>query len=78
MRISVDENDPGHGAASLTAKVFLDGAQIDYCVTADDATGECVVYVLGVDGAPKMSGPQCGAKPLTEVRRGEVKIVLPS
>jgi hypothetical protein len=78
MRVSVDENDPGYGALALRAKVFLDGAQIDHCVTADDATGECVVYVLGDDGAPKMTGPQCGAKPLTEVRRGEVKIVVPA
>lgn len=78
MRVSVDENDPGYAGFGFRAKVFLDGIELDYCVTADDTTGECVVYVLGDDGAPQMSGPQCGAKPLTEVRRGEVKIVVPA
>lgn len=78
MRVSVEENDPGYGALAPRAKVFLDGVQIDHCVTADDTTGECVVYVLGADGAPQMTGPQCGAKPMTEVRRGDVKIVVPA
>jgi hypothetical protein len=80
MRISVDQNDPAwrDDIATHDAKVFLGGVEIKYCVTADDELGECVVLVLDEQGVPKLSGPQCGAPPLTEVRRGEVKIVVPS
>jgi hypothetical protein len=80
MRFSVDQNASGWrpGAESRNAKVFLDGSELNHCVSADDELGECVCLVLDEEGVPKFSGPQCGAPPLTEVRRGKVKIVVAS
>ena len=44
MRVSVDETDPGF-TDDILFKVFLDGAEASYVITADEEQGYALKYV---------------------------------
>lgn len=80
MRISVDERDPGYrtycewGGRLSGAKVFLNGVEMQRCVTADEELGEVLIFSTGERAS--LSAARFGGWP-TEWLRGEVKIVMP-
>jgi hypothetical protein len=75
------EGDPGYEllqAAFLAGKhcfVFLDGAEVRSCVTADEEEGFVVADVLDEDGLPQIS-PVNPEEFWTERRDGSVKIEI--
>jgi hypothetical protein len=46
MRLSVREDDPGYSMEAFGARVYLDGEEVDKCVTADEELGKVWVYDL--------------------------------
>lgn len=76
MRLSIDENDPDYGPLALDARVFLDGAELNCCITADEDNGECLCFVVDNDG--RLPAPDANGRSITETRRGIVEIVLPT
>ncbi|MCW5695781.1 MAG: hypothetical protein KIS96_03490 [Bauldia sp.] len=76
MRISVDKNDPGYRsyASAPGVTVFLDGAEVRGCITADEEVGEVVCFRFDSAGRPVLRGEEIA----TEVRRGSVRIDLPA
>lgn len=50
MRLSVDEDDPAYdGPRSYDVNITLDGRVLEDVVTADDAAGECLIFVCDTD-----------------------------
>lgn len=43
MKVSVSKDDPGYVEDSPFYEVFLDGARLDLCVTADEEQGIAIV-----------------------------------
>ncbi len=75
MRISLDPQDPAFNPAiGKWCKVWLNGEELKYCVTADEERGEVYVMARDEDGKPELS--MIGG-PLREYLRGEVRIQLP-
>lgn len=66
MRLSADRNDPGFNPRYAKAKVFLDGVELDNCVTADEDLRACVVLDLEATGT----------QPRLKVIVGDVRIVF--
>lgn len=60
MRISCDPSDPGYeNYAKHTpggVRVYLNGRELDQCVTADEENRYVVVYDCGPDGKPRIDG----------------------
>ncbi len=53
MRISTQKCDPGYCPQMAgKSKVFLDGKELKYCITADEEKGRAFVYKLNDDGKP--------------------------
>ena len=40
MRLSADKNDPGYNPNFRNYDAFLNGEKLEYCLTADEETGE--------------------------------------
>jgi hypothetical protein len=57
------------------AKVWLDGAQLFNCVTADDEAGEAVCLVVDAEGCPVIDWE--AHEYVAVVVRGEVRIEVP-
>lgn len=79
MRISVLRDDPGRAnlvsiLKTKSIRVFLDGDQIrsDVVVTADDAEGFVVVYVL--DDKFRLQYPNNSLRPAMKKLVGQVRI----
>ncbi len=73
MRLSMDESDPGYNPyIAIRAKTYLNGIEFNDCITADEELGEVIAFAR--DGAGLMIGPD--DKPVTEIRRGTVKILV--
>lgn len=74
MRLSADSSSPDFRAWEVEhAKIYLDGRRVRYCRLADEERG--YVIVSTVDGAGRFV--QEGEEFVTQLRYGEVKIVLP-
>lgn len=75
MRVSVDEQDPGYspGLIGRGVKVFLDGVEQRYAVTADDELGLVVLCDLDEQGNVKVKGDEV----VWVTVHGAVKIELP-
>lgn len=45
MRLSVEKSDPGYDPRCFDANlhIYLDGVQLNNCITADEEKGECLV-----------------------------------
>lgn len=76
MRLSIDKRDPGfsHRAVGLKARIYLDGVEQTYAVTADEEEGLIVRYKLGDNGRPIRDEEQRGF--VLETARGKVQIDL--
>lgn len=72
MRISGDPKSPHYSSRSHLATIFLDGAQLKHCVTADDEAGTAECYRVDEHGFIFHDGEFAEL----EVLRGEVDIVL--
>jgi hypothetical protein len=70
MRLSADKSDSNYHDIAFYAEVFLDGAKLEMCVTADEDTGEAVCIARGPDGAILTL---CDSIQY-ELRRGKVEI----
>ena len=46
MRASVIRADPGYRIDAFLYKVFLDGVELQHCLTADEEKGEAICYVV--------------------------------
>ena len=73
MRISADECDRGFHPNYMRAKVFLDGEELHYCVTADEEERIAIVYVVDEVGKLKIVDGLI----VRTTRVGDVKIVIP-
>lgn len=71
MRISVDSNDPGFIRGHRRYKVYLNGEEQRYCITADEEKGEVIVHIKGPDGNFLIDGDEFKRA----VLYGTVKIV---
>lgn len=76
MRISVREDDPGYHPMAFGAKVFVDGARIDWCFTADEEQGVAYCFAVDDEGMHVLD-PNDPDEALTTEIRGHVKIVPP-
>ncbi len=73
MRLSMDDEDLGYDPFNaIRAKVYLNGDLLIGCLTADEELGEVTEFVFN---GPNFS-ISSNDKPITETRRGAVKIVL--
>jgi len=72
VRISVRANDPGLRPDAIRARVFLDGALISDCFTADEEKGEAHCYARDASGKMIIDGDSIRE----EVRRGKVRIEI--
>ena len=50
MRVSADKDDPDYSPAATFLQIFLDGAEVRMCITADDVRGELLCYELDEKG----------------------------
>jgi hypothetical protein len=66
-RVSVDPDDPGYAPFAHKCRVTLDGADLRYCITADEDLGVALCYVQPLRVA-------CG-RIVTEIRRGVIRII---
>lgn len=74
MRLSADKADPGFDLLkSMHAKVFLDGIEQKYCITADEELGEIICADVGPDGRVRPDGVNIARV----TRRGIVRIEIP-
>lgn len=73
MRSSVKKEDPGYVNFINFDKyhVFLDGAPVPYCITADEEEGFVLVYELDENGRPFIELDEVP----TKVMRGKVEIL---
>lgn len=67
MRISADPEDPDFSPAAARLQVFLDGALVPACITADDVRGEVLAYDIDAKGYLCTSA---------SVHRGRVEILV--
>lgn len=80
MRISANKDDPGYAQyrASLDSGkavvIFLDGAQVKDCQTADDQLGVVSYFVRDENGYLQVS--PLGDSALIETRQGKVSITF--
>lgn len=72
MRLSVRNSDPGYSADAFRACVFLDGAELRHCFTADEEAHEAHCYVTDANGQLIVDGDRLRE----EVKRGRVEIVV--
>lgn len=72
MRLSVVKGDPGYSARAHRVKVYLDGAELKHCVTADEEQGLAVCYRIGPDGKKILKADLSGVE--TVELRGTVHI----
>lgn len=58
MRLTVLDDDPGVKIESYREryKVFLDGIEVKYCLTADDEKGEVIAAVTDEQGRLQVEG----------------------
>ena len=77
MRLSADRDDPGfvNGRIASRAKVFVDGEEQRWVITADEERRVVVQYVL--DGSGRMVIDRQANAPLVQVTHGDVRIELP-
>ncbi|MCK8780559.1 hypothetical protein M0654_11235 [Rhizobium sp. NTR19] len=79
MRVSTINDDPGFmpwaqaRAEGRVIRVFLDGEEIDKCITADEETGLIVRPVLDVEGGCQVD-PSTGSDLWTESVHGSVRV----
>lgn len=81
MRVSTDETDAEAYLAlcniqmrGKVVRVYLDGAEIKHCITADDEKGEVTAYRLLADGTIAIDGS--GEFAVVDVLRGRVEIKI--
>ncbi len=74
MRVSVDKDDPGYKnfPTHRLCKVYLDGAELKNCITADEEEGEVLCYVEDENGELVLTDDGEAVK--TEIRHGAVTI----
>lgn len=72
MRMSVRHGDPGMCKEAFRARVFLDGAELSNCFTADEEKREAHCYASDASGKLIVDG-DCIKE---EIKRGRVEIVL--
>lgn len=76
MRLSAERGDPGYMIATLNprAKVFFEGAELRFVITADEEKRHLKAYSLDPDGKPLVSPD--GTHLLTRELFGHVRIEL--
>lgn len=77
MRASVNKNDPGYmnWAINRGLRVFFEGAETHYVVTADEEQRMIIQFELDKDGRPVFDHEVRSLKRVT--RYGHVRIELP-
>lgn len=73
MRLSTEKDDPGY-IPKARARVFLNGSEVRWVLTADEEQRLVVQADLDERGDPQLA--PCGTKIKTVVRCGEVRIEL--
>jgi len=78
MRISADKEDPGFenfNPGEHTYKVFLDGVEVDHCITADEEEGFVFLYIPNNNGTGFIVSDD-GESILSGEKYGEVVIQI--
>ena len=72
----MDQADPGFDERrGRRARVTLNGAPVDWCITADEEEGFVIVSVRRPDGGPALDASR---NRITQRLDGVVKITLPA
>jgi hypothetical protein len=74
MQVSADRDHPDYSPAAELLQVFLNGAEVRACITADDVRGELLCYALDEKGCIYIEPGEDRAKTVTLTGKVEIRV----